>query len=677
MPPPRGHFVLHTNVMPPMTAGTYQLVTSQTGTPFTVAPETTHVVVAAPRYSMPTEQILSSFPPANAEGAFGDRLPQIVLKRRTLPWERNPAGGTATSPTPWLALVVVAEGEAELSTATPVAQCVTAGVALPDPADRDVEQGVYLAVTETVVRKIFPCAQDLPLLTHVREVDVGDTELANGDDDGWLAVVLANRLPVFDTAAAKPVRYLACLVNLEAQLAELPPPTPPVESFTFELAQDWAVLAGVAPGPDPLVMGHFDLGGVTLPAVSGVRGQRPDGAAAAPAAERRTARTAQQVTALNGASSLDEAPVTQQWASATTQAVAAAALDPDAAYIVRDTMGRGFRYPISVVAAERVLRFPVLAHWSFTTAGGDTFETLMSGLDVGLLGTVAEPEPEAPPTGPRPEVVQTGHIGLGHRSRRGDALRAWYRGPLVPFPTERDRPVGGALPVAHAADQLKRVVPDGREDVGLAAAFEIGRLLGLSQLSVVGALTRFRAAQFGAGRTRTLISGIVNLDLPELANQLHQFDLGKFVAWSVLEEVSVNTADMLGPRRPLADPGREITVRGDLDEVIAGGLGLDLDAVRRRGDAVGILAALAQAEVPLAFSPGEVKLDERAVAGLKDNLATEVERVVGIALPDIVRSQPVEATVTDAGRPRPSRSAEPPARDALDELLNAIAEEEE
>ncbi len=41
---------------------------------------------------MPPEQILSSFPPANAEGAFGDRLPQIVLKRRTLPWERNPAG---------------------------------------------------------------------------------------------------------------------------------------------------------------------------------------------------------------------------------------------------------------------------------------------------------------------------------------------------------------------------------------------------------------------------------------------------------------------------------------------------------------------------------------------------------------------------------------------------------
>src|SRR5688500_12228260 len=93
-PPPKGHFVLHTNYLPPMTAGAYRLVTSHTGTPFAVATETTHVTVAAPRYTMPVEQILSTFPPANAEGAFSDRLPQIVLKRRTLPWERNPAGGS-------------------------------------------------------------------------------------------------------------------------------------------------------------------------------------------------------------------------------------------------------------------------------------------------------------------------------------------------------------------------------------------------------------------------------------------------------------------------------------------------------------------------------------------------------------------------------------------------------
>ena len=157
-----------------------------------------------------------------------------------------------------------------------------------------------------------------------------------------------------------------------------------------------------------------------------------------------------------------------------------------------------------------MLRFPVLAHWSFTTNEGATFETLMQDLDVGLLGTAGRAARRTrlrPP--PRPEVVQTGHIGLDHRTRRGDAVRAWYRGPLVPFPTPRDRPPKNEpLPLAHSADQLRRVIPDGREDLSLAAAFEIGRLLALSQLSVVSALLRFRAEQFGAGRVREMLARV-------------------------------------------------------------------------------------------------------------------------------------------------------------------------
>ncbi|CAH0137509.1 hypothetical protein SRABI26_00390 [Arthrobacter sp. Bi26] len=661
MPPPKGHFVLHTNVMPAMPAGAYTLVTSHTGMPFSVAPETTHMTLAAPRYQMPVEQILSTFPPANAEGAFSDRLPQIVLKRRTLPWERNPAGGTATSTTPWLALVVVAEGEAELSTPAPVAQCVTPGVTLPEGSDRDVEQGLYLAVTETVKNKIFPCQQDLPLLSHVREVDVSDTELAGGDDDGWLAVVLANRLPVFDTVNAKPVRYLACLVNLEGQLGILPPPAPPEDRFSFELAQDWTVLAQAKPSPDPLVMGNFNLGGVVLPRA----GTGPLGADR-PSFTAARSQTVQGVTRLDGGSSMPAASVTSLWSTATA-AVATAAVDLDAAYLVRDTMGRGFRYPISVVALEPVFRFPVLAHWSFTTSGDDTFETLMTRLDVGLLGTVVEPKPEdAPATAEPPEVVQTGHIGLGHRTRRGDRLRAWYRAPLVPFPTERDVPVDGKFPVAHASDQLRRIVPGGREDLSLAAAFEIGRLLGLSQLSVVSALTRFRAAQFGAGRARTTVEGIVDMQLPVLAERPDMFDLGRFVAVAVLEDISRNHSDILGPRRPLVDPGREINVDGDLEEIIAGGLGLNPDVIRRRAGAVGIVAALAQTAVPLAYEPGGLELDDNALAGLRNSLAAEVDHVVSVARP--LKQRP--GTVRDA------QLSAPPAPDALDELLARLVEDE-
>ena len=680
MLPPKGHFILHSAKLPAVTAGPYNLLSRHTATPFTVADEATHVTVSSPRYVMPVEQILSTFPPANAEGAFSDRLPQIVLKRRTLPWERNPAGAVEPSTTPWLALVVLAENEgATLSTPTPVTSCVTSGVTLPVPADRDVEQGLYLEVTETVKNKVFPCAADLPLLCHVRQVDVTDTELAGGDDDGWLAVVLANRLPVYDTANDKPVRYLACLVNLEGQLGILPPPLPTDDDgFHFELAQDWVVLNQLKPGPDPVILGNVDLEGLTfpMPELRSPAGPADAAHARAPGAAfgARVASQAQAPTTLDGTAAITSARVDAQWAttaSVKAASVAAAAADPDATRLVRDVMGNGFRFPISLVAQEPTFRFPVLAHWSFTTAGADTFESLMLALDVGLLGTVDEPDPAAAPAPAEPpEVVQTGHISLGHRTRRGDRLKAWYRGPLVPFPTERDAPVPGPgggtrLPVAHAADQLKRVVPGGREDLGLAAAFEIGRLLGLSQLSVVSALTRFRAAQFGAGRGRTVVGGIVDVDVPTL-DSLDLHDLGRFVAVAVLTDLAADPITKLGPRRPLVDPGRELDVDGALDEIIAGGLGLDLDVVRKHASAVGIVAALTQTSVPLAYGPGAAELDDNATAALRATLDSEVGRLVEIAVPR--RQAPIR---------RDRQQAADGPRDALDDLLDTLGEEDD
>lgn len=650
--PSTGHFVLHTSVMPTLTAGRYQLVSEQSGLPFTVASEHTHVTVASPRYALPPEQILSTFPPANAQGAFGDRLPQIVLKRRTLPWERNPAGVSAPSPTPWLALVVVAEGEAELSTATPVAECVTAGTALLDPSDRDVEQGLYLAVTETVLNKVFPCEEDLALLTHVREVDVSDTELANGDDDGWLAVVLANRLPVSDQANGKAVRYMACLVNVEGQLGALPTPQPFVEDFAFARVQDFRPYAELFATPDARVMGLADFARVT----PGVVAAQPR----APGPFVSGAATSQVGVTLDGAARMRESAASEHWASA-PQRVSAAALDPDAKRLVRDTMGMGFRAPIGLLALEKVYRFPVLAHWSFTTDEGATFETLMQELDVSLLGTLPSAPVVPPAARTPPEVMETGHVGLGHRARRGDAGRAWYRGPLVPFPTKREQVQDGVLQVAHAADQLRAVVPDGREDLSLAAAFEIGRLLGVSQLSVVSALLRFRGERFGEARVRELLAQVTPFPLPELGEA--RLDLGRLVALQMLDDLARQPAEMLGPRRPIADPGRELALEGELDVAIAAGLGFDLAQVKRQAERVGVLAALSETSVPVASAQGGFALDERALSSLQGALRREIEHVVDIAAPQRGPSKRGEA----------ARSASAPLGDALDALIETAA----
>jgi hypothetical protein len=657
-----GHFVLHSNVLPPLTAGEYQLLSDESGTPFTVGEQQTHVMVGSPRYTMPPDQILSAFPPANGEGGYGDRLPQIVLRRRTLPWERNPAEQPAVSTTPWLALVIVAEGEAQLSSPAAVQECVTPGTTLLDPGDRDVDQGVYLAVTQTVVDRIFPTADDLPLLTHVREVDIQDTELAGGDDDGWMAVVLANRLPVFDAATGTPVRYLACLVSLEGQLAVLPKPPPPVEFFQFGLAQDWTAVALGNVHADQFVTGT----GVAMQQLAG---------AAAPEAAAAAARELPAIgPALDGAAAIGKSAAGAAWQASPTAQVAAAALDADAARIVRDTMGIGFRVPIEAIALEPVYRFPVLAHWSFTTTDGATFETLMEDLDDGLIGTLPVPDPAAPPAPTAPDVSDTGHISLAEQTRRGESTRAWYRGPLVPHPTDREQPdVDGHLIVAHAADQLRRVVPDGFEDLSYAAAFEIGRLLALSQLSVVSALMRFRSSQFGAGRVTHLLTTLTPSSFARPLDDLG--GLSALVSRGVVETVAANLGAVVGPSRPLADPGRPLTLDGDLDAIVAGGLGIDVATVRQAAAAVGATAALAAQAVPLAAAATGPILQGPQLTATTAALHAEVARVAALASPQL--GAPAASAPTSRRSKRGETATEPPKPDALDELLRRTDPEKE
>ena len=77
-----------------------------------------------------------------------------MLRRRTLPWERSTDLNDPGTPTPWLALVLIAENEGRLLTDIPVEQCVTAGVTLD--AERDVPKGACLEVPERVVTATFP-----------------------------------------------------------------------------------------------------------------------------------------------------------------------------------------------------------------------------------------------------------------------------------------------------------------------------------------------------------------------------------------------------------------------------------------------------------------------------------------------------------------------------------------
>jgi hypothetical protein len=485
-----GKFVLYSRIEPPLPAGDYRITATQdlsatgmSGSQLPVADLPTHVTVRSPRSVLPPDQVLSTFPPAGSEGAYGSRLPQVVIRRRTLPWERLVQADAPRS-TPWLALVLIAEGEAELKLNQPVRDCVTPGTTLPGKAE--VELGNCLWIRRSVVDRVFPTRLDVPLLAHAREVDIHDTELMMGDDDGFLAVVISNRLPlpgVDKDGRLVPVKYLACLVNLEGQFMSLLERAPEPKGVTTLPNKAADIHASVAQWD------HTKMG--RLPYDVGIG---PRGRAAAPIGEP-------EIGSVTGvpASAAAASPSTQQagWTSSTahhtgSDVYAAMAVDFSEAVIGGMVANAG-----GIVAVDPTLRFPVLLHWSFTSFGRTTFRSLVEGLDSGLLGTVGEDS--HPLEGRLPlEVVETGHTGLAHRTRRGDQVRSWYRGPFVPHPAAD--PPGGRLPLAHAADQLRIIAPDGREDISLAAAFEIGRLLALARPSMIAALMRWRQDGYQAAR---------------------------------------------------------------------------------------------------------------------------------------------------------------------------------
>ncbi len=287
---------------------------------------------------------------------------------------------------------------------------------------------------------------------------------------------------------------------------------------------------------------------------------------------------------------------------------------------------------------DPTLRFPVLLHWSFTSYGEETFRTLVEGLDSGLLGTLPDPadpaDPSAsaggPPTGRVPvEIVETGHVGLAHRTRLGDEVRSWYRGPFVPNPATD--PPGGRLPLAHAADQLRIVVPDGREDISLAAAFEVGRLLALARPSMVAALMRWRQGGYQAARRGAVWSDHVSF-LTEVLGAEWKLDgqLGVLLGRGLADAAVARPADFVGNPAPPVVPGRPLPVDGTVADLLGKGFGLPPDALT--GTAADVLGKLRATDVLHPVSGRLSAADPRVRTLLSRTVRREVDRLVADTL---------------------------------------------
>jgi hypothetical protein len=219
--PDIGSMQLFDAVQPAIGAGLHAVtstvvITPAPGQPPVASPDLSRalhrdfVLVGGTGLSIQPTEVLACHPPRNGTGQYEANLPHVVLARRTLPWERSAPGGA-----PWLALLVFAAGEvgfSSMSLSAAVGPTAAAEFEADEPGASGTTVDVVSVLDTGVLAGVLPSTLELSLLSHVRRVNTADTTLDMNDDDGWLAVVVANRLPL---GGPTPVRYHACLVSLE------------------------------------------------------------------------------------------------------------------------------------------------------------------------------------------------------------------------------------------------------------------------------------------------------------------------------------------------------------------------------------------------------------------------------------------------------------------------------
>jgi hypothetical protein len=231
---PVGDIEFYDKMVPPLLAGDYSATISQTLT-FDSTNETFQRLqkfsVQTPRFGLNLADVQSVFPAAGSTGQFENILPQIVLNKRTLPWELLLEKGD-TPGTPWMALLVldaeqimVPANSSSAPTATLAASFQLGDVAnlnaggLLGPVISHLDYGqantdiiCTIDLSTDTFKALVPQESELPLLAHCREVNMEHKEILDMMYSGWFSLVVANRFPINPD---KPTRQFVHLVSLE------------------------------------------------------------------------------------------------------------------------------------------------------------------------------------------------------------------------------------------------------------------------------------------------------------------------------------------------------------------------------------------------------------------------------------------------------------------------------
>lgn len=539
-----GQIRFYDNFVPTLRDGKFTILVQQdlTGATDQQFSAKQHFEVNGPRWTIPASLIHSSMPPPGHSGRFEEQLPHIVLKARSLPWERYLDEDKADADAPWMGLMLFDAGDGARASAH------VNGGAVQDVTVDNGGSGYEIA----------------PAVTFHGGGGSGATALATIDSNrGVTGIKLTSGGSGYTTAPA--VKIGSTSNTSTVTLADLLAPG--------NDASDMPIAA-----PD-IVLNDFDKPTDSCQVIDITTSTF---AAYAPVYDSKGAADELKLSAhVRQVSTGDKEQLRTKQADGWF-AVLLAKRFPRArdggktanrqiAHLVSfEGYGTRMNGQVSAFGTSAMVRLVSLANWTFTCLPetGETFAQLMRDLITtenhsNYLLKPYYDVPDSTITGAvttARDTLDLGYLPLAYQTRQGEHTFAWYRGPLSPVvpPEFSDEP--------HLESPSGSVVYDpdsGVFDQSYAVAFQTGRLLALSSRSFGANLLKWRREAHHL--VNLLIERLPSVDVADLktidaatARGLLEQGVvsGNMMAWLVNDFARRVAPKLSQPTRPKNDPQR-------------------------------------------------------------------------------------------------------------------------
>lgn len=527
-PPPVGEIRFFDSIRPPLSQGDYKMRMMQTFPQIVDNNETgmnsseqldKFFTVNGSRWSIDPLTVHSRFPPKNEQNVKLDlTLPKIVFQSKTLPWER--IVDEQNKDLPWMSLLLLREDEFNACDYYPVAESTEI-----DAASESVPVKL-LEIPSSLLKLIAPNTDEVELLAHSLQVNPRDKELCGNDEDGLFSVILSNRIP-----SEPNEKYHALLVSLEGSLNELP--------------------------------NENQIQYLTKPPVSKSKMEVDD--------------------RLSGVKKVSKKGITKSSSKLRIQSNSHPGKD------ARPVKGQ----------ISRKVKLLVLDYWKFKTGDGGDFESKMKNIrfrkkeenlsEAGELGSVYDfakekkqedsyYEPALLGNDMDPNISANSYLLTDIVEDDGITRPCLYRGPCIAVPTTHQPKT---KPYENSDDARGIEPSTGFDVIHHSAAFELGRLLAMSDPNFIASMSRWRKLwnkkeAMKNYREATIASSALTKEFSN--EQLANESIKNLLQASVISQASEKFRELVAERVTMED-----SIQFE-DDIVNPGNGTELDDVRLNQD---------------------------------------------------------------------------------------------